>query len=277
MRLPVLVFLAACGGSAKPTTTAPTTPGGTEEDWRAYLAQLAGTPCRWIPGASFLACTVDGEPTTTLLGWEASNRHYVAWRIDANGRVSVLPGMASNAGWTFEGPDGRIALTRSGATGWTASGLASSDVTLAVEPQPVPAASVKAASAEDWRSVLEGFVGTWTFTGTDGGELATAEVACAWIAAATFIVCKNRSHGGFELMGWEPHNQRFVRWAFAPKQPVADVMIGTRKGRDWTFASNTRRVTYGYESGIRRNFKEEAVEGSRWKIVADGAYETVIE
>ncbi len=151
VRLPALLLIAACGGSAAPSTkstTALTTPSG-EEDWRGYLAQIAGPPCAWLAGSSFLACTPPDH--TTLIGWEAANRRYVAVRVSADAAPAVLPGNASNAGWAFEGPDGHIAFTRA-AKGWTANGLAASDVEIAVDPKPAALAAGTLANH------------SWTFT-----------------------------------------------------------------------------------------------------------------
>ncbi len=274
MRLLVIVALAACGGSssAPTTTTAKAVPAETEEDWRGFLSQLAGKPCNWVPGASFLACiSPGGDPTTTLIGWEANNRRYVAWRIAPDGAVSILPGAGGNEGWQFEGPDGKIEITRT-ATGWDATGLASATVSLDPDAstQP-PAPAPMPATTESWRNTLEGFTARWTFNGASG----TGAVHCMWIASATFLVCKTASRDGFDLIGWEPHNARYVMYRFTPS--AVDVLRATRDGRDWTFASKTRRIRYGYESPIRRTLKDEELVGGSWQIVADGTLETRID
>lgn len=273
MRL-LLVLLIACGGSAAPGPTPPSSraaPSG-EEDWRGFLAQLAGAPCQWIPGGSFLACIAPGgDPTTTLIGWEANNRRYVAWRIDRDGAVSVLPGAGGNDGWSFEGPDGQVAFTRT-AVGWDATGLAAATVPVLPDPktQP-PAPGPMPTSNENWRNALEGFTATWAFSGAP----ANGRVHCMWIPAATFLICKNAGRDGFDLIGWEPHNARYVMYRFTPT--AVDVLRASRDGRDWTFTSKTRRVRYGYESPIRRTLKDEELVAGSWQIVADGTLETSIE
>jgi hypothetical protein len=274
VRLLVIVALAsACGGSpAASTTSTPTQRAETEEDWRGFLSQIAGTPCQWIPGASFLACIAPtGDPTTTLIGWEANNRRYVAWRIDTDGAVSILPGAGGNEGWQFEGPDGRIELTRT-ASGWDATGLAAATVPVLGDPaaQP-PAPAPNPASTENWRNALEGFTATWAFNGTPS----PTQIHCMWIATASFMVCKTIGGDGFDLIGWEPHNARYVMYRFTPS--AVDVLLATRDGRHWTFASKTHRVRFGYESPIRRTLKDEALVAGSWQIVADGTLETSID
>lgn len=272
------MLLAACGGAAAPTTT--TTPrkvgSETEEDWRGFLAQIAGSPCRWIPGASFLACIQPGgDPSTTLIGWEANNRRYVAWRVAHDGAVSIMPGTAGNAGWQFEGPDGEITFART-AAGWDATGLAAAPVPVVADPHvKPPAATAVPASSENWRNALEGFTAVWTFSGTDHGTSATRQVHCMWIAAATFLSCKAADSDGFQLIGYEPHNARYVSYWFTPT--AVDVLTATRDGRNWTFASPTQRITYGYESPLRRTFKREERAGGTWQIVTDGTLETKVE
>lgn len=272
MKRLALVLLAACGGSstATQTTTTPTnTPTG-EEDWRGYLAQIAGPPCAWIPGASFLACRVDGEPTITLLGWEPNNRRYVAWYIDPDASARVLTGAASNAGWNFEGPAGHIEIKRVSDTTWTMTGISEGEQTITVTPGavPPPGPASAAAPGEDWRSGLEPFAGDWVFSGTEGGETKVVPRGCTWIEASTFLSCQLSE--GFQLMGWEMQNQRFVIYRF---KPTVDVLVGKRDGKNWTFASATTRITYTHDTAIRRAYKEE--RGGQ--VVADGTLETSVE
>lgn len=277
--LALVVLAAACGGSPPASTTAPRdTPKDSVEDWRGYLGQIAGAPCNWIPGASFLACIQPaGETTTTLIGWEANNRRYVAWRLARNGTVSVMPGNAANAGWLFESPDGTITFTRDATGGWAATGLAAANVIVMPDPAArPPGPDAPPRSSEDWRSSLEPFVGDWAFIGTVRGTEGAAQLSCKWIAAATFIACtSSNDEAGFTLIGWEPHNARYAMYRFSAT--AVDVMVGTRTNKDWTFASAKSRATFGWDTAIRRNYKEEEAAGGGWKIVTDGTLETSIE
>lgn len=270
----IVALAAACGGSspAPTTTTTKAVRADTEEDWRGFLALIAGTPCQWIPGSSFLACIQPaGDPTTTLIGWEANNRRYVAWRVSTDGAVSVLPGAGGNTGWQFEGTDGRVDFTRT-ATGWDATGLAAATVPVVTDASaPAPAPGTTPPSAENWRNTLEGFTANWTFTGASGN----AQIHCMWIATATYLVCKTAGRDGFDLIGWEPHNARYVMYRFTAS--AVDVLRATRDGRNWTFASKTRRIRYGYDSPIRRTLKDEELVAGTWQIVADGTLETSID
>lgn len=272
MKRLVLVLLAACGGgsTATQTTTTPTTTPSGEEDWRGYLGQLAGTPCRWVPGASFLVCKVDGP--ATFLGWEMTNRRYVAWRIDADGIVSVLPGNASNAGWTFEGPDGRIDITRVDATTWNATGLgASTSHTLTVDPAANPGTVTpsSAPATEDWRSALQPLVGEWAFSGTAFGGQTSYVQTCDWIPTSTFVVCRNGGDGTWALTGWEPHNRRYVQITVDDKG-VPQVAPGTVASKNWSFKGETQ-TTLTRKSALEY---EVRVVGPGGAVFLEGVYTT---
>lgn len=261
MKRLALVLVAACGGgSATQTTTTPTTPGASgasgDEDWRGYLGQLAGTPCKWVPGASFLACTTDAG--TTLVGWEATNRRYVAWRI-AGGKLDVLGGTASNAGWTFEGPAGRIALTRIDAKAWTATGLGASDITLTIDPAATPGsvAPGNLPATEDWRNELHARVGEWTFSGTVGGAHTSFVQRCEWVPTSTFIFCASPADPAeWSLVGWEPHNRRYVQIGITD-DGAPEVLPATVANKNWTYADATMRVTLTRKSALEYELRAE--------------------
>jgi hypothetical protein len=268
-----LLLLAACGGGSaatQPTTNTNTPSASGDEDWRGYLSQIAGPPCTWIPGASFLACQVDGEPTTTLIGWEPNNRRYVAWYINADASVRELTGSASNSGWSFEGPGGHIDIKRASDTTWTISGISQADQTITVTPGAAPPTgpASPATSGDDWRNALEPFAGDWVFSGTERGETKVVPRGCTWIPASTFMSCQ--LDDGFQIMGFEKQNRRFVIYRFKPQ---IDVLVGTRDGKNWTFASASQRISYTHDTAIRRGYKEEA----GGQIVADGTLETSVE
>lgn len=271
VRLLPLVLLAACGGAAAPSTTTPKATGAaSEEDWRGYLAQLAGAPCRWIAGASFVACSVDDGPLT-LIGWEAIDRRYVAWRVNANG-VQVLAGAAGNAGWSFEGPDGQIMLTRVDDRTWTATGLAIETITVTTDGAPPPSPIGTAKPDEDWRNRLHPIAATWTFTGTaaDGSDVMFGET-CSWIPTSTFLHCG--ASDGFSLIGYEPHNGRYVRWTFAANG-TPEVLEGTVANGSWTFTGARSRMTMTRVSPLEYTLHEETLDGGAWATVRKGAYIT---
>jgi len=277
--VPALALVAACGGSSSsgPTgTTGPRPPSG-EEDWKGYLGQLAGEPCNWIPGSTFLACIEPGgDEQTTLIGWEPNNRRYVAWRIGRDGKVAVLPGTASNAGWQFESPDGSITFTRDG-KGWSATGLAAATIVQTPDPKADQAGTPSPPwSTEDWRGGLEGFVGDWAFSGVEGGAPTNSQISCKWINAATFVACKHSNHNdSFVLIGWEPQSSRYALYRFTPAG--VEVMIATRDNKNWTFSGAAHRAVYVHETGIRRKYTELELRGATWEMVADGSLETGIE
>lgn len=287
MRALAFVLLAACGGQAAPpaTTTTTTTTASAdssgEEDWRGRLAQLAGGTCRWIPGASFLYCKFPGEDGgAALIGWEPRNRRYVSWLVEPDGAVRVFPGTAGASEWSFADADARITLRRE-APGWnlqmtTAGGdvvFASLIETSGAATPPAPATPGTVPDSEDWRSQIEPLVATWTFTGVVVDQHVTYEETCRWITAATFVLCKRKGSDSFSMLGFEPHNRRYVHYRFPPSGPTVQPATVTRGS--WTIDLPTERLTMRRESPIKFAVRAETrgADGS-WKVTVDGVYET---
>lgn len=284
MRALAFVLLAACGGqaAAPATTTTPASADSSgEEDWRGRLAQLAGGTCRWIPDASFVYCQFPGEDgSAALIGWEPRNRRYVYWLVEPDGTVRVFPGTAGASEWSFADADARITLRRE-APGWNLQMTsAGGDVVFAslIEPggaatPPAPATPGAVADSEDWRSQIEPLVATWTFTGTAGGQPITYEETCRWITAATFVLCKQTGGRSFSMLGFEPHNRRYVHYSFPTSGPRSQPARVTRGS--WSIDLPTERVTMTRETPIKFTFRaEERAADGTWRTEIEGTYET---
>jgi hypothetical protein len=261
-------LLAACGGSAATGTKTPNTSGGTEEDWRTFLSTLTGPACTWVGAASFVSCKVNDD-TTALIGWEANNRRYVLWLVDAN-NVRVVPGFAGNGQFTFDSSDGRITLTRQG-SGWQFHadpvGGTALDVILAAGPPVLaPPAPTPGADA-DWRSELQAFVGEWTFKGALAGNPLEYTETCQWLPSATYVFCRMRGSKTFTLIGWEPTNRRFAQYAFDDAGP--NVFVGTVSNKNWTFTGKGT-ITMTRTSPLEYAIKAKEPDGT----VVEGTYTT---
>lgn len=295
--LVIPIVLAACGGGSAHTTTTstqPSVPADTGEDWRGILNQLVGTwtmqagdmqhglTCRWITDSTFLSCKAEGSKDAWLIGYEPTNRRYVWWTIETNGTVKVLSGTAGATDWVLENPDEKVGFHRESPTKWTIKHqLAGGDtrdgalVTTAA-PAAVPPAGPPKASSEDWRSALEPFTGEWTFDGTADGNSLSFHERCAWITASTYVLCVVDGRDDIAMMGWEPHAARYVHYAIAPSGEAA-VAVGTRDGKTWTFAGGDERFTLVRETGIRMNVSVEQKTGGAWSPVVTGTLTTQIE
>jgi hypothetical protein len=283
VRLLAIALIAACGGSSAPPPAAvkPSTPAETEEDWRGVLSQWVGTwsfkvpkgelqqTCSWL--GTFVACKT--ERWVTLLGYEPTNRRYVAWTVDDVG-LHTFAGTAGATAWNLESGAAHLSWRRTSPTTWAehteVNGEVQDGVYTATTPPgpPPPAPPAAPASSVDWRGELQSLVGTWTFTGTFDGQPLTYTETCDWVPASTFISCNNTTLKQISLTGWEPQTQQFASYGFGGGE--MHLLTGRLENHNWTFTDGKTTLTMTRKSALEYQLHGTSPDGKTF----DGSYST---
>jgi hypothetical protein len=217
--------------------------------------------------------------TPLFLGWEPLNRRYVAWLVNPDGTVRVLPGTAGATEWSFTDNDLQVSLTRD-AAGWKLDGRkagGSTQIAAMLETSapvvPAPETPGPYGDKEDWRSPLEQLATVWDLEATVSGQPTKLRENCRWITGATFILCHEEGSSGFSMLGYEAHNRRYAHYGFPPDGPRA--LVGTVTNGTWSLANASSRITMTRVSPIEYGLRIEQRDAQGpWAVLVEGTYRT---